>query len=87
MLSSLDVLSQDIIRFFMESGHQLQRLSRPSPSKFSEFVGTLIAVLTLTLPVLLVAHYSGGPNDSAIAPSLSPSSIIVRQMNGHTKGR
>lgn len=72
----------------MDSGHQLNRVSSPTPSKFAELIGTVIAVLTLTLPVLVVASYSGAPRDAAtIAPPLSKSAIIVRQMNRDTNGR
>ncbi len=71
----------------MDSGHQLHRVSSPTPSKFSELIGTVIAVLTLTLPVLVVASYSGAPREAAIAPPLSQSAIIVRQMNRDTNGR
>jgi hypothetical protein len=53
----------------------------------SEFVGTLIAVLTLTLPVVIVSRYSSAPEDSAIAPSATQPSIIVREMNRQPKKR
>ncbi|MBF2025291.1 MAG: hypothetical protein IGS48_00790 [Oscillatoriales cyanobacterium C42_A2020_001] len=44
------------------------RVKRSSP-KIAEFVGTFIAVLTLTLPAIVVTHYSSRPNTpSAIAP-------------------
>ncbi|MDX2244459.1 MAG: hypothetical protein NW224_27615 [Leptolyngbyaceae cyanobacterium bins.302] len=53
----------------------------------SEFVGTFIAVLTLTLPVAIVARYSSAPEGTTIAPQPPQPSIIVRQMNSNTKGR
>lgn len=77
----------------MVSGHHLNRLSSPPPSKISEFIGTFIAVLTLTLPVFVVARYSDAPAGTAIAPALSRSSVLVRQIDRnvkvdqHTNGR
>ncbi|EKQ68681.1 hypothetical protein OsccyDRAFT_3221 [Leptolyngbyaceae cyanobacterium JSC-12] len=44
-----------------------RRVQHSSP-KIAEFVGTLIAVLTLTLPAVVVAQYSSRPDISTIAP-------------------
>ena len=42
----------------MESDSQPPSADRPSGDWFANLVGTLIALITLTLPLLAIAHYS-----------------------------
>ncbi|MDC0835445.1 hypothetical protein POG22_20960 [Geitlerinema sp. CS-897] len=48
----------------MESGSQSGRSQQPLPRGFSQLVGTAIALLTLTLPLLVILLYSAGTVDS-----------------------
>ncbi len=42
----------------MESGSPSANASDQPPPRLADIVGTFIAVLTLTLPVFVIAHYS-----------------------------
>ncbi|WP_421655655.1 hypothetical protein [Leptothermofonsia sp. ETS-13] len=42
----------------MESGSQSANSPDRTSSRFAEIIGTLIALLTLTLPLTVVSHYS-----------------------------
>lgn len=43
---------------FMESGSQSASPLHRHPHRFADFVGIVIALLTLTLPLVTIAHYS-----------------------------
>ncbi len=42
----------------MESASPSENLPEPPSSRFAPLVGTVIALLTLTLPLVAIAHYS-----------------------------
>ncbi|MEW6492741.1 MAG: hypothetical protein AB1589_09565 [Cyanobacteriota bacterium] len=42
----------------MESSGPSANSSDPHPSKWAEFMGAVIALLTLTLPLFVIANYS-----------------------------
>ncbi|QIZ72864.1 hypothetical protein HCG48_21560 [Oxynema aestuarii AP17] len=42
----------------MESGSPSASSAEKPPHRLSQFVGTLIALLTLLLPIFAIAHYS-----------------------------
>jgi len=44
----------------MESGSQPASTTGRSTHRFAELVGVVIALLTLTVPLAVIAHYSGG---------------------------
>jgi len=44
----------------MESSGPSANSSDPNPHRWAEILGTLIALLTLTLPLYVIAHYSSG---------------------------
>jgi hypothetical protein len=53
----------------MESVNTSENASEPPSSRFSHFVGTVIALLTLMLPLLAIAHYSAVDPPPATLPS------------------
>lgn len=57
----------------MDSGSDPANSADPPPHKLADFVGTLIAVLTLTLPLFIIAHYS-----SSKAEVLQPAPYTLR---------
>ncbi|CAD5981469.1 hypothetical protein PCC9214_04808 [Planktothrix tepida] len=54
----------------MESDSQPARSSEKSTDRLADLIGTLIAVLTLTLPLLAIARYS--PSQINPWPSYPP---------------
>jgi hypothetical protein len=44
----------------MESSGPSANPSEPHPDKWAEILGAAIALLTLTLPVFVIGHYSSG---------------------------
>ncbi|MBW4522105.1 MAG: hypothetical protein KME16_20805 [Scytolyngbya sp. HA4215-MV1] len=55
----------------MELGSQPDNPARRSPHQLADILGTVIAVLTLTLPFFTIAHYSSIPLSPI--PSQAPS--------------
>ncbi|NJN74508.1 MAG: hypothetical protein HC799_17795 [Limnothrix sp. RL_2_0] len=58
----------------MESSGSSGKPAEPS-SRWSDLLGTVIALLTLTIPLLIIGYYSYSPGVSDIAPELSSSRI------------
>lgn len=54
------------------------RSSEPKPYKMASFVGTMIAVLTLTIPPLMITHYS---TNNALEAILQTTSSVNRTGN------
>ena len=55
----------------MDSASQSEIPPEEPPSRLSNFIGVLVAILTLTLPMVVIAHFSSGaivPADSAPYP-------------------
>jgi len=48
----------------MESDSQSASTVNPSSNRLADFVGTLIAFLTLILPLTVIFHYSSNPEFS-----------------------
>ncbi|XHX80537.1 MAG: hypothetical protein RBJ76_11585 [Stenomitos frigidus ULC029] len=48
----------------MESGSQPASTTERSTHRFAELVGVVIALLTLTVPLAVIAYYSGGVESS-----------------------
>jgi|GEM_PF-1294961 len=46
---------------FMESGSRVETLTEPPPSRLANFVGIVIALVTLVLPMVAIAYYSSMP--------------------------
>ncbi|MGQ4646690.1 hypothetical protein [Lyngbya aestuarii] len=44
--------------YFMESTGSSANSSEPHPHRWAEVIGTVIALLTLTLPLCVIAYYS-----------------------------
>ncbi len=53
----------------MESASTSENPPEPPSSRFSHFVGTVIALLTLMLPILAIAHFSVADPPPATLPS------------------
>ncbi|MEM6714125.1 MAG: hypothetical protein AAF827_18025 [Cyanobacteria bacterium P01_D01_bin.6] len=53
----------------MESASPSENPPEPPSSRFSHFVGTVIAFLTLMLPLLAIAHFSMADPPPATLPS------------------
>jgi hypothetical protein len=53
----------------MESASSLEPPPEPHSSPFAKAIGFAIALLTLTLPLVIIAHFSSVP---AIVPPVSP---------------
>ncbi|WP_026098185.1 hypothetical protein [Kamptonema formosum] len=51
----------------MESGSPSANASDQPPHGLADIVGTLIALLTLTIPLFVIAHYSSG-NAEVVPP-------------------
>ncbi|HEY9653556.1 MAG TPA: hypothetical protein V6C95_23045 [Coleofasciculaceae cyanobacterium] len=47
----------------MESSSPSANTSDPHPHRWAEIIGTVIALLTLTLPLFVIAHYSSSRVD------------------------
>lgn len=45
---------------FMDSGSSSTPLSEKPPQRLANIAGTVIALVTLLLPALIIAHYSSG---------------------------
>lgn len=58
----------------MESSGPSGKPAEPSP-RWSDLLGTVIALLTLTIPLLIIGYYSYSPGVNDIAPELSSSRI------------
>jgi len=54
------------------------RSSEPKAYKWASFVGTMIAILTLTLPPLMITHYS---INNSVDPILKTTSSVNRTGN------
>lgn len=54
----LIILIGDQIIIFMESSSPSGKVSEPPTHRWTYIVGTVIAVLTLTLPLVAIAYYS-----------------------------
>ena len=59
----------------MESGSQPASTTGRSTHRFAELVGVAIALLTLTVPLAVIAYYSGG------AESTQPVTGVLAQPN------
>lgn len=53
----------------MESVSPSENSSEPPSTRFSNFVGTVVALLTLMLPLLAIAHFSIADPPPATLPS------------------
>jgi hypothetical protein len=53
--------ADDFTLHFMEPGSSPSTQTEPSPHRLAEVLGTLIALVTLTLPLAVIAHYSTSP--------------------------
>lgn len=51
-------LIRDKTIIFMESSSPSGKVSEPPNHRWTYFVGTLMAILTLTLPLVAIAYYS-----------------------------
>jgi hypothetical protein len=58
----------------MESGSQPASTTGRSPHRFAELVGITIALLTLTVPLAVIAYYSGGAESSQPVSDVLPQS-------------
>lgn len=64
-----------LVKSFMESGSRVETFAEPPPHRLANIAGTLIALVTLILPVAAIAYYSTSPPPSTpntIAPTSSP---------------
>lgn len=52
----------------MESGSQLSDPANQPPLGIANIVGTLIAVLTLVVPIFSISHFSSDGYDSIVQP-------------------
>lgn len=59
----------------MESGSPSGSPSEGNPHTIAQLVGTLIALLTLTMPLLVIARYSAS-NTSLFPPAAYPAAPI-----------
>ncbi|HAC65934.1 MAG TPA: hypothetical protein DCF68_20980 [Cyanothece sp. UBA12306] len=50
----------------MQSSTPSGKVSEPPPHKWAYIVGTIIAILTLTLPLLVIAYYSPQNNQTGL---------------------
>ncbi|MGF1458237.1 MAG: hypothetical protein ACFBSG_04355 [Leptolyngbyaceae cyanobacterium] len=53
----------------MESVSSSENPPEPPSNRFAHFVGTVVAILTLMLPVLAIAHFSAADPPPATLPS------------------
>lgn len=60
----------------MQSGSQVETLTEPPPSRLASVVGTLIALVTLVLPVAAIAYYSSAP------PPMQPQNYTAPYQRG-----
>ncbi|MGB2923963.1 MAG: hypothetical protein WBB82_01565 [Limnothrix sp.] len=58
----------------MESSGSPGTPAEPS-SRWSDLLGTVIALFTLTIPLLIISYYSYSPAVNDLAPDLSSSQI------------
>jgi len=58
----------------MESGSQVETLTEP-PSRLANIAGTLIALITLILPVVAIAYYSASPSPIPTPNTMSPAQV------------
>lgn len=56
----------------MESGSPSGSPSEENPHTIAQLVGTVIALLTLTMPLLVIARYSSASNTSLFPPATYP---------------
>lgn len=59
----------------MESGSRVETFTEPPPHRLANIAGTLIALVTLILPVAAIAYYSTSPPPSTpdtLAPTSAP---------------
>jgi hypothetical protein len=68
----------------MQSGSQIETLTEPPPSRLANVIGTLIALMTLVLPVAAIAYYSSNPPPSSAPNSGAPSAPDYRQGDSPT---
>jgi hypothetical protein len=59
----------------MESSGPSGKPAEPS-SRWSDLLGTAIALLTLTIPLLIIGYYAQRPGMNDLAPDLTSSSLI-----------
>jgi hypothetical protein len=59
----------------MESGSPFGSSSEGNPHTIAQLVGTLIALLTLTMPLFVIARYSAS-NTSLFPPTTYPAAPI-----------
>lgn len=52
----------------MESASQSDNPPQEPPTRLSSLLGVVVAVLTLTLPIVAIAHYSSARMDALEAP-------------------
>jgi len=64
----------------MESGSRVETITEP-PSRLASFAGTLIALITLILPVAAIAYYS-----SSSPPLATPNTIAPAQVSPVQRG-
>ncbi len=62
----------------MESDSKPPGSFNQSPSAFADFLGAIIALITLVLPLLVIIHYS--PRQVTTLPS---SSYSIQRLPGH----
>ncbi len=55
-------------QFFMDSSSQSANSSERYSHRLADIVGTAIALLTLTLPLFVIAHYSSSSLQSQVQP-------------------
>ncbi|MBD1911692.1 MULTISPECIES: hypothetical protein [unclassified Leptolyngbya] len=58
----------------MESGSQVETFTEPPPHRLANIAGTLIALVTLILPVAAIAYYSTSPPPVSTPNTISPTS-------------
>ncbi|HEY9668761.1 MAG TPA: hypothetical protein V6C91_18275 [Coleofasciculaceae cyanobacterium] len=56
-------LTSSNYKSFMDSSGPAANSSDPHPNRWAEFMGAVIALLTLTLPVFVIAQYSSSRVD------------------------
>jgi hypothetical protein len=67
----LKLIFVEFVPSFMESSGQSANSSdQPPPQRWAEFLGTAIALITLTLPVFAIAHYSPSRVETLQRPTL-----------------
>ncbi len=57
-----------LITFFMESSSPSGKVSDPQAHRWASILGTIIAVLTLTLPLSIIAYFSSSPRLEPLSP-------------------